>query len=450
MKLGFRRGGGMNLIQVAIRNVGRNKRRSFITMLTVFLGVVVSTLTRGLLDGLQGEIKSNLTRKMYGDLQVHRKGYQDTLESQPYKLLIPQKIQNLTWDQAPRLKVMALVNHQKSQSTTPVMITGIDSTLENIVCPRFMSAVQTGKMLDSTLERGPVSSTPTSQEAEDLGEASGLGSQQDDQSLKGVGPRAEGFQQILLTPSLVRGMGAEVGDEMIVLIADKDNMQQAIIARLVGVIDLGIPGAAARMAWMDLAQLQKTLNVQGQASEIAIRLPVSTDLRDGQNHLLSYLGADQMVETWEELGGFLRDAMALQNVVFTAVVGIMFAIVMAAIVNTSLMTVMERTREIGSLMALGYRRKHILTLFLVESAVIGGLGGVLGLMTGVFGIGILNFTGISLKLPGQVIATTLYPTVSLTFLCLLFSLAVGSALLAGFIPAHRASHLKPVDALTST
>jgi ABC-type antimicrobial peptide transport system permease subunit len=87
---------------------------------------------------------------------------------------------------------------------------------------------------------------------------------------------------------------------------------------------------------------------------------------------------------------------------------------MAAIVNISLMTVMERTREIGSLMALGYRRKHILTLFLVESVVIGGLGGVLGLMTGILGIGILNFSGLSVKLPGQVIATTLYPTVPVT------------------------------------
>ena len=66
-----------DLIKVAIRNVSRNRRRTFITILTVFLGVVVSTATRGLLNGLQAEIRSNLTRKMHGDLQVHKRGYQD-------------------------------------------------------------------------------------------------------------------------------------------------------------------------------------------------------------------------------------------------------------------------------------------------------------------------------------------------------------------------------------
>jgi putative ABC transport system permease protein len=156
------------------------------------------------------------------------------------------------------------------------------------------------------------------------------------------------------------------------------------------------------------------------------------------------------VETWEELGGFLRDAMALQNVIFTAVVAIMFAIVIAAIVNTSLMTVMERTREIGTLMSLGYRRKHILTLFLAESAVIGGAGGVFGILVGALVIFVFKQTGIEFTLPGQSIATVLYPEVAAGFFGLIFGIAVISALLAALFPAYHASHLKPVDALAAT
>lgn len=435
----------MELIKVAIRNVGRNKRRSFITILTVFLGVLVSTSTRGLLDGLQGEIRSNLTRKMYGDVQVHKKGYQDSLESQPYKLLIPQVVSELSWEQAPRLKVMALLNHQKSQSTTPVIISGIDSLREHAVCPRFASAVQMGAMLDSTKELLPAVAND-----DDLSEAVGLADGTTKAEVESKFPRAEGFQQIMLTPSLVRGLGAEIGDELIVLISDRDNMQQAIVARLVGVIDMGIPGAAARMAWMDLTSLQKALNIQGLASEIAVRIPEDMDANQGAIEVARHISEDQTVETWRELGGFLRDAMALQNVIFSAVVAIMFAIVIAAIVNTSLMTVMERTREIGTLMALGYRRRHILTLFLTESAVIGGMGGGAGIVSGILLVACLNYRGIVIKLPGQDIPTTLYPVVSVEFLLLIFVLAVSSALLAGIIPAHRASHLKPVDALAST
>lgn len=430
------------LIAVAVRNLARNKRRTLITVITVFLGVVVATATRGLLDGLQDEIKSNLTRKIYGDLQIHKRGYQDSLESQPYKLLIPEPTQDLGVLYTPRLKVMALLNHQKSQTTTPVMITGINSIQENTVCPRFAASVQIGSMLDSSQEQAPRKLAD-----EDLGEAGGLDAAP---STSAIEPKAEGFQQIMLTPSLQRGMGAAIGDELIVMIADKDNMQQAIVARLVGIIDVGIPGAAARMAWMDIDSLQKVLGVDGLASELALRIPEDRDVDRERARLQALVPDNQMVETWRELGGFLRDSMALQDVIFSAIVAIMFAIVIAAIVNTSLMTVMERTREIGTLMALGYRRRHILFMFLTESAFIGGLGGISGVFAGVMLVGFFHLKGLVITLPGQSVSTTLYPTLSLSFVAIIFSLAITAALVAGFLPAWRASHLKPVTALSAT
>jgi putative ABC transport system permease protein len=428
------------LIPIAIRNVMRNKRRTLITVITVFLGVVVATATRGLLDGLQAEIKSNLTRKMHGDLQIHQRGYQDSLESQPYKLLIPEPTQELAVAYAPRLKIMALLNHQKSQTTTPVMITGINSMLENEVCPRLASSVQIGSMLDSNRERAP-----SSLEDESLTEAGGL----EFAHLPSAAPKAEGFQQIMLSPSLQRGLGAAIGDELIVLIADRDNMQQAIVTRLVGTIDVGIPGAAARMAWMDKDSLQKVLGVDGLVSELALRIAEDRDVDAERARLQGLVPANQIVETWRDLGGFLRDSMAVQDIIFSAIVAIMFAIVIAAIVNTSLMTVMERTREIGTLMALGYRRRHILFMFLVESAFIGGLGGVSGVLAGVLLVGVFHIQGLVITLPGQSVSTTLYPSLSLPFIVLIFSLSITAALVAGFLPAWRASHLKPVTALSA-
>jgi len=431
-----------DLIKVAIRNVARNKRRTMITVLTVFLGVVVSIATRGLLDGLQNEIRSNLTRKLHGDLQIHKRGYQDSLESQPYKLLMPSPILDLGVSQAPRLKVMAMLNHQKSQTTTPVMITGIDSRTENEVCPRLADAVQLGSMLDSSREIPPGRAAE-----EELTAAEGLNAAG---SSLAAASKAQGFQQIMLTPSLQRGLGAAIGDELIVLAADKDNMQQAIVVRLVGIVDVAIPGAAARMAWMDLLSLQKALNVEGYASEIAVRIPDDRDVDAEKGRMQALVSQDHIVETWRDLGGFLRDSMAVQDVIFTAIVAIMFAIVIASIVNTSLMTVMERTREIGTLMALGYRRRHILFMFLMESASIGGLGGLSGLLVGVSLVRLFNLNGLLITLPGQAVSTTLYPTVSVPFVILIFALAITAALVAGFVPAYRASHMKPVEALSAT
>jgi putative ABC transport system permease protein len=245
-------------------------------------------------------------------------------------------------------------------------------------------------------------------------------------------------------------LGAAIGDELIVLVADKNNMQQAIVARLVGIVDVGIPGVAARMAWMDIDSLQKILGVNGFASELALRIPDNRDVDLERARLQALVPSDQIVETWRDLGGFLRDSMAVQDIIFSAIVAIMFAIVIAAIVNTSLMTVMERTREIGTLMALGYRRRHILFMFLIESAVIGGLGGLSGVLVGVGLVGALHFHGLVITLPGQAVTTTLYPILSVSFVFLIFSLAITSALVAGLLPALRASHMKPVTALSAT
>lgn len=442
-----------DLMKVAIRNVGRNKRRTLITVITIFLGVVVSASTRGLLNGLQAEIRSSLTRKLHGDLQIHKAGYQDSLESNPFKLLIPsdpKTIESIKGSSAykghpevtavaPRLRIMALVNHQKSQTTTPLMITGIDSAAELAVCPRLATSILSGKMLDSRLEKEGGNA-----EDEDLGEAQGLDSAPVTHAV-----RAEGYHQIMMSPSVMRGMGAEVGDEVVVLFQDRDNMQQALVTTIVATVDVGMPLMSGRMAWMDLTSLQKTLNISGLSSELALRTTGDRTEDEVKNDLKKALPPDQVLETWLEIAGTFRDALALQNAIFSAILIIVFSIVVAAIVNTSLMTVMERTKEIGTLMALGYRRRHILLLFLGESAVIGATGGLLGMLTAVGLILTLHAQGIAVTLPGQTVGTVLYPIITPGFGIFVFLLAVTAAIVSAFIPAYRASHMRPVEALAS-
>ncbi len=443
----------LDLWKVSLRNVGRNKRRSLITMITVFIGVVVVTGTRGLLNGLQGEFRSALTGKVHGDLQIHRRGYQDSLESNPYNILIryDEALQKKLQEQpevaafSPRLRVMGLLNHQKSQVSTPVFITGIDPVQELKVCPRLASAVQLGAMMDSSKEE-----LSSAAPEEDLEEAVGLDAQGSSAATSAEGVKAGGYHQIMVTPSLQRGLKAEIGDEIVLLLQDRNNMQQAIIARLVGVVDYGLPNMNARMAWMDFRTLQKTLHLDAETSEIAFRLHDQGQADAIRDELSRRLDQEYFVETWLDLSPFFRDIMALQNVVFGAVLLIIFVIVIAAIVNTSLMTVMERTREIGTLMALGYRRHHILLLFLGEASVIGLTGGVAGVIFVSIVISVLGRVGIVMKLPGQQVATVLYPEVQPNFILLVLVLAVGSALVAGLLPAWRASRMKPVQALSST
>ncbi|MBI2602266.1 MAG: ABC transporter permease [Deltaproteobacteria bacterium] len=443
-----------DLLRVAIRNVGRNKRRTLITMVTVFLGVVVVTGARGLLSGLQLEFKSALAQKIHGDLQIHRRGYQDSLESNPYKILIPyndELVERFTKRPdiaavAPRLRIFGLLNHQKSQSTAPVMITGYDPETELIVCPRFASALQEGRLIDSTQEEETVNVQDTTVE-----EATSLSDEASLENLKPIKymPKARGRHQILVTPSLMRGLKAELGDEVVVLLQDKQDMQQAIIGELVGVVDYGMPNVQARMAWMDFRTLQGAAGVRGESSELAILAEKDQNLDTIKAQLGQSLGGDFEVETYLDIGGFFRDIMGLQNAIFSTVVFIVFLIVISAIINTSLMTVMERTREIGTLMALGYRRIHIIFLFVSESIVIGALGGAMGLCVVLALLFYLGNTGIQFQFPGQKVDVVLYPLVSALFVAEVLFLAMFSAVAASFFPAYRASRMRPVKALST-
>jgi putative ABC transport system permease protein len=443
-----------DLVKVAIRNVGRNKRRAVITIITVFLGVSVVMAARGLLNGLQAEFRNSLIRKMHGELQIHRKGYQDTLEANPYKILIPYndevigKIKSVSrvQEQTPRLRVMGLLNHQKTQSTTPIMITAVDSKTELIVCPRFKDALQQGELLDSAKEEEALAVQDN-----DLSEAKGLDENTSAKNIKSSKKslKAQGYHQILVTPSLLRGLQAEIGDEVVVLLQDKANMQQAIVAHITGVIDYALPNAQARMAWMDFKTIQNTLGLKGLTSELALRTDSDQNLEQIKDELQAKLDGDHVVETWLEIGGFFRDVMNIQNTVFSVVLLIVFVIVISAIINTSLMTVMERTREIGTLMALGYRRKHIIFLFLCESAAIGVAGGATGIALVSVILKIISQVGISFSFPGQTASVVLFPYVSGSFILMVFFLAVGAALGASFYPSYRASHMKPVQALSS-
>ena len=106
------------------------------------------------------------------------------------------------------------------------------------------------------------------------------------------------------------------------------------------------------------------------------------------------------------------------------------------IMNIMLVTVTERTREIGIRRAIGAERKSIVIQFLIEAVVICGIGGIIGIAIGFFG------TAIASKL---IVQSVLLPSPVITIFAFLFSVALG--VLFGMFPAIKASKLQPVVAL---
>jgi len=133
----------------------------------------------------------------------------------------------------------------------------------------------------------------------------------------------------------------------------------------------------------------------------------------------------EMTGKWADVIGALLTAVALISLVVGSI----------GIANIMLVTVTERTKEIGLMKSLGFTSTDVLSLFVVESAVVGLFGGILGSLLGVVGaygatdlIGLPNVFPVSLILVG-------------------FGVSVGVGLIAGVFPAYKAAKMNPVDAL---
>jgi len=120
-----------------------------------------------------------------------------------------------------------------------------------------------------------------------------------------------------------------------------------------------------------------------------------------------------------------------------AIAGISLVVGGIGIMNIMLVTVTERTREIGIRKAIGARRQDILLQFLIESMFLSGLGGALGILIG-FGLARVLPIAVS-TLPTPVIST---PSVFMAF-----GISVGIGLFFGLYPANRAARLRPIEAL---
>lgn len=145
--------------------------------------------------------------------------------------------------------------------------------------------------------------------------------------------------------------------------------------------------------------------------------------------------------TTEQLTNQINQVFGIIGIVLAGIAGISLLVASFGIMNTMLMAVIERTREIGIMKAIGATNRRILTMFLVESSIVGFIGGLAGVIIGYamsFGLAGASFSFMGLNLsialdPGLIISV------------LAFSTFIGA--LSGTYPAWRASKLDPVEAL---
>lgn len=137
------------------------------------------------------------------------------------------------------------------------------------------------------------------------------------------------------------------------------------------------------------------------------------------------------------------------NMILVSVASISILVAFLGIMTTMFTSTIERTREIGILKALGFSRKHVMSLFLAESTLMGFIGGLIGASAGIFLAYVLSFFFTFTPVMGSHAAATIHvqPVFPPEILLLAIAMATVVGALAGLIPAWRASRLTPVEAL---
>lgn len=150
---------------------------------------------------------------------------------------------------------------------------------------------------------------------------------------------------------------------------------------------------------------------------------------------------DFFIQTFEQAIETFSTVLLVINAILVLIAFISLIVAAVNIMNTMYTAVLERTKEIGVMKAIGARNSDILFIFVIESGFLGMIGGALGITAG---YGIARLGGIIAAQSGYALLYPVFP-IWLTIGCLLFAFIVGAA--AGFLPARQAAKLKPVDAL---
>lgn len=184
--------------------------------------------------------------------------------------------------------------------------------------------------------------------------------------------------EVLIATGLARTLRAEIGQGLTLLSTTSSGALNALDVKVMGVFTSGIPELDARTILVHLESAQSLLATD-KASTLSIYLHDTALTSTMAAEMLAVLPGVG-VKTWEDLAVFYHKVKALYNRIFTTLGIIIVVMVFFAIYNTMSMVVVERTREIGTLAALGTYRREIVRNFLIESGFLGVIGGALGVV----------------------------------------------------------------------
>ena len=264
----------------------------------------------------------------------------------------------------------------------------------------------------------------------------------------------DGVAELVIGSVLARNLKVGVGDELTLIGSGRDGSFAAVVADVVGIFDSGVAELDRTIAEMPLGPFQDVFYMQGAGHQVVVNAPRLGEVAQVEQRVASVLQQDPdlVVHDWDALMPGLKQAIQADISSAVFMYAVLVILVAFSVLNTQLMSVLERTHEFGIVLALGLKPGRLGRLVMLETALMGGMGLMIGALIGgavTAWLGARGFTmpgmeemGVKFNLPSR-----LHPQV--TFASLVSGPAVVFlfSLLASVYPALRLHRLQPVEAM---
>ncbi len=401
----------IQIFKMAFRDLGRNRRRNFFSALAVAIGLGLLLLMSSVIQGEMGSAIESAINLQSGHIQIRSAGYDENKSSLKWEDLVenPDQI-------AGQIEALA----QVKAATPRLYASGFLSTGDESTGVRIYG-IDPGSAANDPYRNGIVS---------------------------GDYLAADDREGLLIGQPAADKLHLTVGDKISLSVntANGDVQEQAFTVR--GIYTTDTYGFDVATVFLPLAKAQAITQTEGHASTVFVLLK-DTAYTD---EVVNALKASSTLEvlTWRDLNKLFVEFETMAQSYISFFYLIILAITASVIINTLIMSVYERTREIGILSAIGMRGGRILWMFLAESFLL-AIGGILmGLALGVGAVYLFNIDGFfigNMGLSGMLISNTIRARLTVDNTINVTVMTFVATILSGLYPAIMASRMEPVQAL---
>lgn len=401
-------------LQLALRNLRRNLRRTLLSLAIIALGTAMSFAVRGYVENALFNIR-NGTVEQYGHFQIAAASLFDD-EAEGYDYLIqPDVLATVQGILAQHPEVVA--------ETAQLNFSALASFGRKTKVLRVTATEPGNRALDYN-----------------------------DLVVKGGGLQKQDRNKALVGNSLATAQHLEPGKAFRVNLSTVDGAFNVGTLEVAGIFSLNSAAFEGSLAFVPIGYAQALLNTTGVGKVIVKldRLEYAKPVAAAVRQELRAAGLDLDVRTWEQLSQFYRQIKGFFNALFFFLTLSISVLVFFIVLQVLTMAFLERTREVGTIRALGTKRRQVFSLFLTEGVLLGVLGGGAGVALGWLISIAFNAMGVSWTPPGAIDPVTVRIVASPNVALIPFSISALATLFSALYPAVHSARVSIVDALRAT